>query len=333
MQIEDVYLNMSQLGLGDLNEYALMVMFGNAHSHHLTQGLDITPNEIVAANGTTLYPAYFMTHLKVPLTALLNNYQLWQTVTVATDVKRFGETLLESQYILARQGQLNDDVESWQDSDCPTMLGNNLIVAEEMNSATAKRQVLNPAADKIAELPRARRSPAGIASSRKLRAQDLLSLETNQFRNQQPYVYEIKNGRDAVPGHAMIFAKFCEILDIAEYDYLSNQLKPGFADNLLHRLNVVEREIYYYGNCYSGEELDIYLAGSFESLDTDDFDEELDFIPAAYLHINFEVYQKRTNTLIALSKTKKVFAVPMMEQDNIPDLLRKIAQLNVRQKI
>jgi probable biosynthetic protein (TIGR04098 family) len=107
MQIENLYLTMSHVGLGDLNEYALMVLFGNAHSHRLTKGLSITPNEIAAMDGTTLYPAYFMTHLKVPLAFLISSYKLWQTVSVGDEVKHFGDTLLESNYILANQGDVD----------------------------------------------------------------------------------------------------------------------------------------------------------------------------------------------------------------------------------
>ncbi|AWB65706.1 D-fructose-6-phosphate amidotransferase [Saccharobesus litoralis] len=329
MLVENVELTMSHLGLGDLNEYALMVLFGNAHSHHLVRGLSITPNDIQAMDGTTLYPAYFMTHLKVPLTQLLPSIKLWDKVSVGVDVRKFGDTLLESDYVIASEGQVPDDLEQWQSAQFITMAGNNLLVAEEINGGGTKRQVLNPNPDKITELVKARRSPAGIAQSRKVRAANLLAADKiGEFTSSQPYIYSIAKGRDAMPGHAMIFAKFSEVMDLAEADFLAHQIEPGIADGMLSHLNILEREIYYYGNCYAGEELAVYLAGNIESVEDDELSDDLDFVAAAFLNIRFEIYQKRTGTLIAMAKAKKVFAVPMQEQDLIPDLVRKINQLN-----
>jgi hypothetical protein len=75
MLIENIELSMSHVGLGALNEYALMVLFGNAHSHSLVQGVGITPDRIKDNQGLLLYPAYFMTHLKIPADSLISSYK------------------------------------------------------------------------------------------------------------------------------------------------------------------------------------------------------------------------------------------------------------------
>lgn len=328
MYISSVQLTMSHTGLGDLNEYALMVLFGNAHSLHLTQGLSITPGEIVSMDGTKLYPAYFWTHLKVPVAHLLSDFKLWEVVDVGVDVKRFGDTLLESRYALGRKDKLGVGPDEWDENRFPVMHGNNLIVAEELNSSTAKRMVLNPNPDRIAELPKVSRSPQGIAKSRQIRSKGIkMQLERVAFECDKPFGYTIMDGRDCTHGHAMIFAKFADIFDLAEKDFLSRQIFPGLSAALLSRLHILEREIYYYGNCYAGEEIEVYLAGSVDINQNDEIQDGFDYIPAAFLRIGFEIYQQRTRTLLASCLAKKVFAIPMQEQENIHDLHRTINRL------
>jgi probable biosynthetic protein (TIGR04098 family) len=323
--IEKLELTMSHVGLGNLNEYALLVLFGNAHSHHLVRGLSINPSQIESKNGDELYPAYFMTSLKVPLRNLLPTFKLWDAVSVGVDVKRFGETLLESKYVIGRIDQVVENIEEWQHLSLPVMEGNNLIVNEEMNGETGKRQVLNPDPDKITELVKSTRTPSGLASSRVIRNNGFDDFGLSpQFQNAQPIIYKIKPLRDALGGHAMIFAKYAEIMDVIEHDFLSEQIFPGMSDALLQQLNVVERDIYYYGNCYAGEELSINLCGEIELADDSELDDTLDFIPAGYLLINFEIYQKRTKNLLAICRVRKVFAIQMRDQEIIGDLRRLV---------
>lgn len=323
MMINSMQLTMSHTGLGDLNEYALMVLFGNAHSFRLVHDIDITPNQIVSIDGVTLYPAYFWTHLKVPLCDLLPNFKLWEFIDVGVDVKKFGETLLESSYVLGHKGTIISGTDVNDAKKNPVMLGNNLIVAEDLNASTSRRSVLNPMSGKISELPKVTRSPQAIAKSRSIRSSGVRTmLESIRFESQEPFVYEVIEGRDCHHGHAMIFAKFSELLDMAELNYLSKNIYPGISKALISRLNVIDREIYYFGNCYAGEDLEIYLVGDIEINQDDEVQDDIDFIPAAFLHEGFEVYQRSTRTLIASSITKKVFAIPMHEQENIHDLHR-----------
>lgn len=323
MLTEKIELTMSHVGLGNLTEYAVMVLFGNAHSHRLVEGLSINPSQIESNDGDELYPAYFMTSLRVPYTNLLHTYKLWDEVTIGVDVKRFGETLLESNYIIANHNQVFNDRDNWEDLGLPYMTGNNLIVNESMNGNTGKRQVANPNSSKIAELEKVRRAPAGLALSKKIRTEGFDDFEFGaQFQSLKPIIYQVKLHRDALGGHAMIFAKYAEIMDLVEFDFLTSQLHPRLSFASLQHLHVTERDIYYYGNCYAGEALSINLYGDIELLEDSDFDDSLDYIPAGYLLLNFEVYQERTGNLLAMSRVKKIFAIPMNEQDIISDLRR-----------
>lgn len=325
MLIERLELTMSHVVLGNLNEYALMVLFGNAHSHQLVTGLSITPTEMTSADGTELYPAYFMTRLRVPMPRLLSTFKLWDTVAVGVDVERFGETILASHYVVGADGEVGDDPREWGALGLPTMEGNNLIVAEDMNGETGKREVSHPDPSKIAELPKMRRAPAGLALARKTRNNGFEELASNvSFQSELPVTYHVKPIRDALDGKAMIFAKYAEILDVVEHDYLSSELNPSLSNALLRHLAVLERDIYYYGNCYAGEELAVTLTGDIELVNDLELSESLNYIPAGYLRATFEITQKRTGNLIAMCQVKKVFAIPMQDQEIIGDLRRCI---------
>lgn len=327
MLFEELELTMSHTSLGSLNEFTLMVLFGNVHSHRLVHGLDINPSQILADNGRSLYPAYFVTKLQVPINNLLKNFKLWDRLKIGVDVVRYGETLLESNYIVGHLEALNksESGDSTLVDKFPTMKGSNLIVVEEMNGETGKRQVANPSQNRIAKIERTKKPPFGLLNSKNVRRMGADYFEINpQFRNEEPIVYMVNPRRDAVNGHAMIFAKYAEIMDVIEYDFFAKKLFPRFSLGLLETLEVLEREIYYYGNCFAGEEIDISLLGEVELTNDNELVDEIYFVPAGYLHAVFELFNKRTGNIIAVCKVTKVFAIPMKDQELISDLHRTI---------
>lgn len=328
MLVELLELTMSHVSLGNLNEYALMVLFGNSHSHSLVLGTQLTPDQIKDDAGSTLYPAYFMTRLTVPPASLLPSFKLWEHVSVGVDVHRFGDTLLESKYALGRGRQLPDDPTEWDSGRFPVMEGNNLIVIDSVENTGSRRKVGNPGAGLIADLPKLTRAPKGIMLSKQVRTNGFMdvSFPGYFFKSSRPIHYDVVAGRDAVPGHAMIFAKFAEIMDVAEHSFLSEQFRPQLASDLLNCLAVLDREIYYFGNCYASETLQIDLRGSIEIPEDDRLQDSSDYIPAAYLNIIFEIRQRRDNVLLVLAKARKVFAVPMQNQDLVSDINRIVTQ-------
>jgi probable biosynthetic protein (TIGR04098 family) len=326
MIIEKVDLTMSHLGLGPLNEYALMVLFANGHSHHLTLGTGITPDQIKDSQELVLYPAYFMTHLTVPPHSLLTTYRLWDRVEVGVDVHRFGETLLESTYILGKEGQIPNDVEQWQLQQLPSMRANNLIVVDASVEGSPHRRVSVPQEGCMAKLPRVTRPPAAIAKANNVRSNGFdMPASFGRLNTTDPISYQVASGRDAADGHTMIFAKFSEIMDYAEANLLSRRLRPGFPAEVLRHLAVVEREIFYYGNCFAGESLEIHLRGDIQACPADYHGESLEIISTAILTFIIEIYQHKDNALLAMAKVKKLLAIPMRSQVLVQDVKRLIA--------
>lgn len=321
MIIEKIELTMSQLGLGHLTEYALMVMFGNAHSHHLVHGLDITPEDIRDQAGLLLYPAYFMTHLKVPPHRLLSRHHPWTMVDVGVDVKRFGDTVLESTYQFGNAGEVSSDLEQWSSSDLTSMHGNNLVVVDATEEGTA-RKVSVPRPDRFADLEKLRRPPLAIGRARKLRGSGFEPTGLGKLGTVTPISFTLAPHRDAAPGHAMIFAMFSQLMDQAEFQLLANLVEPGLPRAVLHHLAVLDRETFYYGNCFAGDEVAVHLVGDMELTPPDFHGQALDIISAAKFTFNFEVIAKRSGALLALARVEKLLAMPTSLQDLTQDVKR-----------
>lgn len=321
MLVERIELTMSQLGLGQLTEYALMVMFGNAHSHHLVKGLDLTPEDIRDQAGLLLYPAYFLTHLKVPPQRLLNRYRAWTHVDVGVDVKRFGDTVLESTYAFGNAGELPEDPEQWPQSNLVTMHGNNLIVVDATEEGSA-RKISAPRPDRFAELEKLRRPPLGIARARKIRGSGFEHEGEGLLATDQPISFKLAPHRDAAPGHAMIFAMFSQLMDQAEFQLLADLFEPSLPRAILHHMAVLERETFYYGNCFAGDEVAVHIIGDMELAPPDFHGEALDIVSAAKFHFSFEITDKRNGTLLALARAVKLLAMPTSLQDLTQDVRR-----------
>jgi len=321
MLIEKHELTMSQLGLGHLTEFDLMVMFGNAHSHHLVQDLDITPEGIRDAAGLLLYPAYFCTHLKVPPHRTLGRFGPWSHVDVGTDVKRFGDTVLESRYLFGSDGEVPADPALWGEADLVSMYGSNLIVVDATEEGSA-RKVSVPKPGCIASLDKLRRPPAAIGRARKVRGAGFDLPGDGFLYLEEPFRYKLLPHRDASPGHAMIFAMFTRLMDYAEFHLLSEVLRPALPHAVLHHLEVLDRETFYYGNAFAGDEVAVTVVGDLELAEPDFHGEALDIVSAGKLTFNIEVTNARGGALLALAHVEKLLALPTSLQDLTQDVRR-----------
>ncbi len=331
-RVESVQLTMSHLGLGNLNEYALMVLFGNAHSQQLVAGTGQRPDGLVDTRGQQLYPAYFMTHLQVPARRLLRRHLLWDEVDVGVEVQRFGDTLLSSSYALGCKGELGGEGGDWSPELFPSMRGANLIVVDTVEGGgTSHRQVSAPRQGHIAALPRLRAVPPAVVGARKVRTEGLQARFQDgvPLRSRQALRHVVRPGLDAAPGHAMIFAKFSELMDMAEQQLLggaiAQDLTLGLPLAALGHLAVRERETYYFGNCFGGEEIEIRCHGQLRLLRPTEVDEDSNTIPAAELELCFEITRIPDQALLAIARANKWLAVPVKDQDLVRDVMRRMS--------
>src|SRR5258708_33606726 len=134
MLIERVELTLSHVDLGHLTEFAAMVLFGNAFSHRITRGHSDSIRELRDAAGAQLYPAYFYTHLRVPEGRPLERYQVWDEVDVGVEVRAFGGMITDSRYVLADEGELDEDFGDWDGGLFPTLRAGNMFILEAERS-------------------------------------------------------------------------------------------------------------------------------------------------------------------------------------------------------
>ena len=113
----------------------------------------------------------------------------------------------------------------------------------------------------------------------------------------------------------MMFAKFCEVMDYGEYKFLSRHLQPGFQTEVLQHMEVLEREIYYYANCFAGETLAIYLCGDFQECPKDFHGDAVDIVSSMIFNAQISIYQHRNNALLAMGRVKKLMALPTSSSD------------------
>jgi probable biosynthetic protein (TIGR04098 family) len=326
--VDTVELTMSHVGLGSLTESALMVLFGNAHSHRLVAGTGRKPDDLVDHQGNKLYPAYFATSLRIPATNLLSSYKLWEQVDIGIDVRRFGETLLESTYMLGRKGAIGSELADWSAPPSPMMTGCNLMVVDAVESTgIANRQVAVPRSECLAPLPKMRTVPAAVARSKLIRSQGFrLEPAGIALRTESPIRYTLRAGADAAPGHAMVFAHFSDIMDVAEREFLAGHARFALPANALDRLSVIERTTYYYGNCFGGESLNIRMSGYIRPLDWTKFNESSNCILAAELNLEFEIGKVIDGSLVAMACVKKLLVLPAKGQDVARDVARILSR-------
>lgn len=316
-------LTMSHVGLGALNEYGLLIAFGNAHSKALVDNLSITPSEIVDNNDQMLYPAYFMTHVKTPPNLPLHQYNLWNNLQVGIAVKRFGDTLLESNYIIKHDDDENDTPIENLLNQRISMQANSLFVVDASVAKTTDRQAAVPKHGCLAEMKKLTKPPAVIKRARDIRANGFADeADMEQIQTGRPIQYDLIPGRDVQPGHAMIFAKFSEIMDFAEFTLLTKHVSPGISLDLHRYIQLLERETYYYGNCFAGEKLNIFMKGKLEACEPDFHGGNLRIISGGVLTFVIEIYQEKNNTLLSIAKVKKLIALPIQVSDMKCDIER-----------
>lgn len=258
MYSETTELTYSHLDLGALNEFGLMCLFGNMHSKALVNGLGITVEDIKDHHGRRLYPAYFHTHLRVPETCPLARFGAWKTVQLGVEVKRFGKCYLDSAYVI-KPGEASAVAErDFESGEYPTMHGNNLFIVDVSEDTSVARQLAVPETACVAPLAMVKEKPAAIQGAKEAgNARGVRTGREYPLVARESIAYAVVPGRDVAPGHAMIFARFCQVMDYAEHVFFTEQLELSLGQDELAEYALVDREIFYLNNAYAGDTIDI----------------------------------------------------------------------------
>ena len=310
-------LDMSDVCLGNLTEYRLLVMLGTYHSLCLVDGLNISPDEIVDSNNRILYPAYYMTKLTVPVTNFIGSFGLWDKVKLSVDVSRFGSNILDSKYKFER-AVLPEEA----DEQGILMESNSLFVVDATLDKSVNRTVSIPKADKIAKLDKLVKPPVSLNTFKSVRKNGFAP--GSQAVMVPTFYYKICTNRDVSPNHGVIFAKFIEIMDMAESEFLCSKLK--MPEQVMEYLNVVERETYYYSNCFANEVIEVDMSIDFQECENRNLTCKRQEVTPYWVYTTYELYTQNTRNLVAISKAKKVICLPVEGLNYEMDINRSITK-------
>ncbi|MET1255400.1 hypothetical protein [Aliikangiella maris] len=306
-----VELGMSQVRLGVLDEFAMMILFGNYHSQFLTKDVKNNPSQIKDGKGNILYPAYFMTHLQVPIQKTLNRYQLWDRMELQVDCKRYGDTILESKY----QAQSALDTEKFP----ITMNANSLFILDPAIYRSHKKQVSVPDAKTISEMEKLAMPPESIRDAAQIRTKEFA--DASAMNIVAPvFKYRLESGRDTDPGHPLVFAKMPDIMAMGERELLRYFTQHRISEEVLDCVCLLERKTFYYANAFAGSELSLFSKCFVEPLQKSLWPENPRFNYLCRIVFQTEMYD--AGELLAISRAEKVIVCEMKDQMLMQDIKR-----------
>lgn len=314
---DNILLSMSDVGLGNLTEYQLLVILANYHSLSLVDGKNNTPNEIVDSYDRLLYPAYYMTHLKVPVTNFIEDFVLWDKIDVNVDVKRFGSNILDSQYVFKRSGDENGDEKAI------VMNSNSLFVVDATVDKSVNRISSIPKPEYIADLDKVKKIPDSLKTFKEIQKK---GFALQNIIDNYMFAYTIVKDRDVSYNHGVIFAKFIEIMEMCQNQFLFDANNLRLPKNLFPYIHTTERETYYYSNCFEGDTVECCMDISFEPCEKRNMTGNSKEITPFWITASFELFNQKTNNLIVISKVKKIVCLPLQESVLEYDINRIISK-------
>ncbi len=303
MLIEEVELTLSHVGLGRLSEYALLALFASAQAHALTRDTGGTLHDVRDADGHSLYPGYYMTHLRVPPTRTLGSWGVWDRAALAVEVACFGGVLLDSKYRFASSAQ---ELEGGRG---PSMHASSMFMLADHGSG--EPQLAKPRAGCVAKLEALRAPPASMDRFRRARVEGRIDASELAPRS-RAVTLDVRAGRDAAPGHNMMFAKFSELMGLAERRFLAEQLR--LSEPLLDCLTPLERETYYFANVGANERVEVDVRVQLAPVASDTPKENERGVLLGLVRTQLELSAGRDRELLALSRAEHVFEVPSAQQ-------------------
>lgn len=303
MLIRESELGLGLIGLGRLTEFAAMTLWADAQACALTAGTGGTLREIVDISGARLYPGYFWTHVTVPPNRLFERHQVWDRIAVGVDVRVLGP-ILESSYVLGTPAELAMPAAERQE--LPAMRGAAMFFVEDR---AGEPQPASPKKGTVAELEKLEKAPAALAAFKDVRLRGVVDAGfVGRMRLAAPFEYPIVAGRDAAVGHSLVFAQFVRLFDAAESALLSELRLPAPTE-LIERLAVLDREVFYFDNCGPGSVAVIDASATIERCPPD-LTGTPEQMSAAIVKLALTAHERSSGRMLAVSTAKKLFVVP-----------------------
>lgn len=314
--IETIDLTPSHVGLGDLNEFALLTLVANTHYRVLTRGTGVTPREIADTSGEALYPSVFALHLRAPIERPIEAHALWEKLGVGADVRAFGRSFLDVRGVVGRAGEVHDAPETWDRAPLPSV--------RWAGAWTLKGEVAMPAPTFIEDVPRAAAPPELLTRFRAVQARGVVAEAAGPAAPSAPVLYSVEAGRDVARGRQMMFAQFVVVMDHAERVFLTERAWPAFPRELVECRTTLERRIFYFGNCRADDVIETVVEARLEKI-APPSDEGLPFAPGAVVTLTMALTDGRSRRLVALCEAKKLLAIPKTQIGLVREAARMLA--------
>jgi hypothetical protein len=315
--IETIDLTPSHVGLGDLNEFALLTLVANTHYRVLTQGTGATPRRILDKAGEALYPSVFALHLRAPLERPIETHALWDRLSVGADVRCFGRSFLDVRGVLGKVGEVPDAPDAWPAARAPSVIW--------AGAWTLKGEVAMPAPAFVANVPQAAAPPELLKLFRAVQSRGTIAEAPAPSASSAPILYPVIAGRDVAHGRQMMFSQFVVVMDHAERIFLTERVWPAFPCELVDCRTTTERRIFYFGNCRADDVVETVVEACLEKIAFAP-GEDLPFVPRAVVSLTMTLTEQRTRRLLALCETKKLLAIPCAQIGLIRDAERMLAR-------
>jgi probable biosynthetic protein (TIGR04098 family) len=315
--IETFCLTPSHVGLGDLNEFALLTLIADTHYRILTKGTDATPRTILDKGGEALYPSVFALHVRAPMERPIEAHALWEKLTVGADVRCFGRSFLDVRGVLGRAGEVKDAPETWTSAPLPSV--------SWAGAWTLKGEVSMPAPLFVANVPSAAAPPALLALFRAVQSRGTIADASEPLAPSAPILYAVVPGRDVARGRQLMFSQFVVVMDHAERVFLTERIWPAFPCELVECRTTLERRVFYFGNCRADDIVETVVEARLERSAPPSC-EDLSFVPGAIVTLTMTLTEKRTRRLVALCETRKLLAIPSGQVGLLREVERMLAR-------
>lgn len=315
--IETFELNPSHVGLGDLNEFALLTLVANTHYRVLVRGTDTTPRRIFDKSGEALYPSVFALHLQTPIHRPIEAHALWEKVSVGADVRCFGRSFLDVRGVFGRAGEVHEAPETWHEASLPTVTW--------AGAWTSKGEVSMPTAEFVANVPSATAPPKLLTLFRAVQSRGRIAEDSDFTTPSAPIRYRVVAGRDVARGRQLMFSQFVVVMDDAERVFLTERVWPSLSCELVETRTTIERRIFYFGNCRTDDVIETVVEARLEKV-APPANAALAFVPSAVITLTMSLIEERTRRLLVLCETKKLLAVPSMQVGLLREVDRVLAR-------
>ncbi len=317
MLIETVELNLSNNGLGPLTAEKLLNLFADVQAHVLTEKLPHSLADIVDIDLQPLYPGYVWLKLDIPDGQRLAQFKPWQKVDLATQVHRFGSTMLESEYLIAPHGQIKATdftADNW-----PSMQAVSVFIrSDDVPSAPAPKQ--------LATLPNCSEVPNGLSRIKVLQKKMAANERLINAKDFTSVDYPLYLNRDVACHKNLMFSSYVMALNVAEQQVLQSGQTNGQLQALLPHLHLSNLEVAYTGHAAFPDELAIaidlnYQANSARSITNG-------MVALGQLSTHAIIYNKNTEQPLTHLQTTKVLQVPHGQTNEFKSAMSQWQKIN-----